>query len=226
MPTPRLVAAGVTLRDQINDRFPKRDKSSDGWIGDSSHQARPSDHNPDAQGWVHAIDIDEDFGAKGDNRKFADQLIAYARDRRKGSERLKYTVYEDKVASGTYDDTFWVWRGSGYGHTHHIHVSFTEAAEKDGREFDLPIFYNGQWDGNVPALASVLKAQKDASVKNRAAYRLACRLKDKGFYQGDVRPEGEQGYPRKAVEAFQKSVGADPTGNYGLSLHKKIFDLR
>lgn len=226
MPTPKLVPAGVTLRDQINKRFPNRDKLSDGWIGDASHQARPSDHNPDSRGWVHAIDIDEDFGVKGDNRKLADQLVAYARDRRKGSERLKYVVYEDKVASGTYDTTYWIFRGSGYGHTHHIHVSFTSAAETDGKEFDLPILYNGKWDGHVPSLALILKSQKDDSVKSLASYRLACRLKDLGCYQGEVLPQGEQGYPRNAVRAFQNTVGTDPTGNYGLSIHKKIFDLK
>lgn len=226
MPAPRLVPAGVTLRDQINKRFPKRDKTSDGWIGDASHQARPSDHNPDADGWVHAIDIDEDFGAAGDNKKLAEQLAAYARDGRKGGERLKYIVYEDQVASGTYANTYWTFRGSGYGHTHHIHVSFTDAAEKDGKEFDIPILYNGVWDGNVPQFENILSAQNNPALKNKAAWRLACRLKDLGFYQGDVKPEGEQGYPRKAVEAYQKSLGAEPSGNYGLRLHKRIFTLR
>jgi hypothetical protein len=46
----KLVAAGVTLRDQLNDRFPKRDKRSDGWIGDYAHSTRASLHNPDKDG--------------------------------------------------------------------------------------------------------------------------------------------------------------------------------
>jgi hypothetical protein len=222
----KLVAAGETLRNQVNKRFPNRDKSSDGWIGDTAHQARPSDHNPDSRGWVHAIDIDEDFGAKGDNRKFADQLVAYARDKRKGSERLKYVVYEDQVASGTYSDTYWVFRGSGYDHTHHIHVSFTSAAEKDGKPFDLPIFDpTAVWDGYVPEITNVLAASKNAQLKNKAAWRLACRLKDLGYYTGDVKPEGEQGYPVNAVKAYQNSIGVQATGNYGPRLHKRIFDL-
>src|SRR5690606_29069239 len=51
----------VKLRDLINQNWPNRDKSSDGWIGDPSHQARKSDHNPDysAGGVVRAIDVDE-----------------------------------------------------------------------------------------------------------------------------------------------------------------------
>lgn len=223
----KLVPAGVTLRDQVNKRWPKRDKASDGWIGDSAHQSRPrSDHNPDRNGWVHAIDIDEDFGVNGDNRKFANQLVAYAREQRVGSERLKYVVYEDQVASATYPSTYWTFRGSGYGHTHHIHVSFTDAAQLSGKEFDLPILYDGLWDGYTPEHSTVRMASLDPNTKNTATWRVAARLKDKGFYQGEVQPNGQQGYPVKAVEAFQRASGMEPSGKYTLLTHKKLFGLR
>jgi hypothetical protein len=58
----RVVPAALTLRDQVNARWPDRDKASDGTIGDAEHQGRPSDHNPDADGWVHALDLDADLG--------------------------------------------------------------------------------------------------------------------------------------------------------------------
>lgn len=218
-----LVPAGVTLREQVNQRFPKRDKTSDGWIGDSAHQARPSDHNPDAQGWVHAIDIDEDFGAPGDSRKFADQLIAYAREG-KDDGRLKYVVYEDKVASGTYPDTFWVWRGHGYGHTHHIHVSFTDAAERDGSAFHLPIFRTTLWDGVVPDPENV-RQQRVSGTAGLAVYRVAARLYDLGYYTGEPPVKYEQKYPEKSIVAFQKLQGWDGTGNYGTKTHTALFGL-
>jgi len=144
-PPARLVEAGVTLRNQLNTRFPKRDKRSDGWIGDRAHSIRRSDHNPDRSGWVHAIDVDEDFGAKGSAEIFARQLIDYCR-RGLDNGRVKNVVYENRVASGTFPDrpgrppTFWVWRKDpSFGHTKHIHISFTRAADTDGTPFHLPI---------------------------------------------------------------------------------------
>ena len=137
---PKLVAAGVTLRDQLNERFPKRDKRSDGWIGNHEHRSRVSDHNADRRGWVHALDVDEDFGAPGDAERFASQLIAYCRA---GLDhgRIQNVVYENRVASGTFRKTLWVWRPDPkLGHTNHIHISFTATAETDGRPVNLPIF--------------------------------------------------------------------------------------
>jgi len=139
----KLVKGGVTLRDQVNKRFPKRKKDSDGWIGDAQHAARgdQSDHNPDPKtGYVHAIDIDKDLGAKGDAKKLADQIVDYAASKKKGAKRVKYVVFQDQIASATYPETKWQWRGSGYGHYDHIHVSFTAAAEEDGSDWPLPIF--------------------------------------------------------------------------------------
>jgi hypothetical protein len=141
----KLCAGGVRLRTQIDRRWPKRDKRSDGWIGDAAHSARKSDHNPDKEGIVYAIDIDENMG-KGPARngrkakKLADQIIAYAMSDLPGHNRIKYVVYENQIASGTYSGSrWWRWRGKGYGHTQHIHISFTQAAKRDSSIYPLPI---------------------------------------------------------------------------------------
>jgi len=137
----RLVAGGVTLRNQINKRWPKRDKRSDGWIGDKTHAARTSDHNPDARGLVHALDIDKDLDPKdpGAAQRLANQIVAYAASGIPGANRIKYVVFNDQIASGTYANSMWKWRGSGYGHMHHIHVSFTTKGENNAQTYPLPI---------------------------------------------------------------------------------------
>ena len=142
MTSPRLVPGLVTLREQINQRWPARDKASDGWIGDAAHAARESDHNPDADGWVHAIDVDKD-GIHAD--QLARELVAYAASGLPGSNRVKNIVWNDQVASGTYAATMWVFRGSGYGHFDHIHVSATDAAEWDPRPWPLPCLTRSKW---------------------------------------------------------------------------------
>lgn len=45
-----VVAALDEARDQLNARFPNRDKTSDGSIGDLDHQSGSSSHNPDRTG--------------------------------------------------------------------------------------------------------------------------------------------------------------------------------
>ena len=137
----RLVAGGVTLRNQVNKRWPRRDKRSDGWIGDKAHAGRQSQHNPDARGLVHALDIDADLDPKdpGAAQRLANQIVAYAASGIPGANRIKYVVFNDQIASGTYANSMWKWRGSGYGHTHHIHVSFSTKGENNAQTFPLPI---------------------------------------------------------------------------------------
>ena len=137
----RLVAGGVTLRNQINKRWPKRDKRSDGWIGDAAHKGRVSDHNEDARGLVHALDIDADLDPKdpGAAQRLANQIVAYAASGIPGANRIKYVVFNDQIASGTYPTSMWKWRGSGYGHMHHIHVSFSTKGENNAQTYPLPI---------------------------------------------------------------------------------------
>lgn len=138
-----LAAGAAQLRKQIDARWPGRDRRSDGWIGDRAHAARISDHNPDSRGIVHAIDIDENLGAGTwrngrQARVLADELLDYAASGLPGSDRVKYVVYENRLASGTYRSTWWRWRPGNWGHTAHIHVSFTKAADDDASVWPLP----------------------------------------------------------------------------------------
>lgn len=128
------------LRAQANARWPGRDRTSDGWIGDTSHAARASDHNPDwdalgaRAGIVRAYDLDEDLDGNGTDRGaelrwWVDWLVA-TRD-----PRVAYLIYEGQIVSSTVRP--WQWRPytGPNAHTKHVHVSIlhTVAAENDTR---------------------------------------------------------------------------------------------
>lgn len=81
------------------------------------------------------------------------------------------------------------------------------------------------WDEKVPSYDALVKASLDPELASPAAFRLAQRLNDLGFYAGVPQPVGIQTYPRKAVQAFQKARGFKVTGDYGPKLHKMLFGV-
>jgi len=132
---PKLCAAGVQLRDQIDTWFPVRRTASDGWVGDSRHATRKSDHNPDEQGWVRAIDIDSRLGEpEGIAAYLADQIKQCA----KTDKRLSYVIFSHHIASKLLNYKWRRYKGIN-PHTKHIHISFTKAGDTDGRPFDIPL---------------------------------------------------------------------------------------
>jgi hypothetical protein len=137
--TPRLCKAGQQLRLQVDDSYPDRDRTSDGWIGDTRHQARLSDHNPDEQGIVRAIDIDRDLSGKAKPDlmpDLADQIRLCARA---GDKRISYVIFNGKICSSKKN---WAWRpysGTSNPHNHHCHVSFTKAGDNDSSFFNIPM---------------------------------------------------------------------------------------
>jgi hypothetical protein len=236
MAKPRLVEAGVTLRNQIDKRWPKRDKRSDGWIGDKAHQARVSDHNPDRNGWVHAIDIDHNMGKAGPDRQgrvaqeLADQLIQLAREGKDGG-RLKYVVYNNQIASGTHKNQFWTWRKGNWGHTQHIHVSFNPIAQNNGQRFNLPIFKEVDEAPKPPAPPKPVAAPKYpgkerlvAGKRNESVRRLQNQLIKKGYKI----PAGATGFygsqTISAVKAMYHKMGKTMNGrNVGPAAWNFIF---
>lgn len=120
-----LVPALVKLRDEINTRFPKRDKTSDGWIGDTAHAARPSSHNPDYAhgGAVRAIDIDVD-----DNDPARDLRMTVI-NAAKGDSRVWYIISNGIIYSRSYGWAARHYTGSN-GHFHHVHISVVEDPSK------------------------------------------------------------------------------------------------
>jgi len=134
--TPKLCKAGQQLREQFDDCFPDRDRTSDGWIADARHVAAgKSDHIPslDSQ-TVRAIDIDRDVSGKAKPDlmpDIADQIRLCAKA---GDKRISYIIFNGRIASSRMG---WKWRkySGSNPHNHHCHISFTPKGDTDGSFF-------------------------------------------------------------------------------------------
>lgn len=136
---PRLSRSAIQLREQIDDAYPDRDRTSDGWVGDTRHAARKSDHNPDAQGWVRAIDVDRDLAGKKGKPDLMPDLVDQIRLAAKsGDKRISYIIFDGRIASSK---KAWAWRPyDGINkHNHHAHVSFTTQGDEDSTWFNIPM---------------------------------------------------------------------------------------
>jgi len=135
---PILCKAGQQLREQFDDCYPDRDRTSDGWIGDTRHQARPSDHNPDAEGIVRAIDIDRDLSGKAKPDLMPDLADQLRLCGKRGDKRISYIIFDGRIASSK---KAWAWRTyTGINkHNHHCHISFTKKGDADGSFFNVPM---------------------------------------------------------------------------------------
>ena len=127
----RLAASLARLREEVNERWPDRDKASDGWIGDPAHATRDSDHNPyiidsSGVGVVRALDVDAGPGA---NRDIGLWIAEHVRDLgADGFAALQnggYVISAGRIASAT---SGWVWRvytGTN-PHDSHTHISVSK----------------------------------------------------------------------------------------------------
>jgi hypothetical protein len=133
---PKLCAAGVQLRDQVDTWFPDRcTKSPEGWLGDSRHSARKSDHNPDRFGWVRGLDLNSRLESSDSLAPYlADQIRVAA----KSDPRISYVIFNGRICSKILN---WKWRKyKGINpHKKHIHISFTTLGDLNGTAFDIPL---------------------------------------------------------------------------------------
>ena len=132
----RLSKSVIQFREQADDAYPNRDRSSDGTLGDARHSTKKSDHNPCVRtGYVRAFDLDASLDGKDATAHYlADQIRTHA----KSSKRIAYVIFDKKIAS---KKTLWRWvkyRGTN-PHTKHIHISFTQAGDEDRSFFQIPL---------------------------------------------------------------------------------------
>jgi hypothetical protein len=133
----KLSKAAAQLREQVDDCYPERSRKSDGTLGDSRHSARKSDHNPDANGWVRALDITSTLGVESDETAdLVEQIRKYAKRAKK--KRISYVIYNGRIASPILNWKWRKYRGSN-PHKSHFHISFTTLGDEDGSFFNIPM---------------------------------------------------------------------------------------
>ncbi|MEU8636800.1 hypothetical protein AB0C38_31905 [Amycolatopsis sp. NPDC048633] len=115
------------LLGQLNAKAPNRSKVSDGSIGDASHSARESDHNPTSTGQVCARDFTNDPMGGLAGQWLADVLVA-SRD-----PRIKYVIFNHRIIDSRAGQHSWQWMpySGANAHEHHVHVSVFAGALGD-----------------------------------------------------------------------------------------------
>jgi hypothetical protein len=124
---------GATGKDgllgEINARAPDRSKESDGGIGDASHSARSSDHNPcDCCRVVCARDFTHD-PPRFDSYAFAEWLRQRVLA---GEARVRYVISNGRIFSGRgqkHPAALWRPYTGKNKHAHHVHVSVRHGPE-------------------------------------------------------------------------------------------------
>ena len=209
----RLAQSLVELRDEVNAKWPKRSKDSDGSIGDASHASRSSDHNPwitDPPGphVVSAIDITHDPASGCDSYSLAEFL------RLSGDPRIKYIISNRKIASA---QGGWAWRkySGANPHNHHCHISVV----------DVKRLYDSTKSWSV-AVASTMPTHDEPQLKPApATLRIASQGPLVGVLQAKLHLLVDNRFglkTEKAVIDFQKSHGLHADGVVGPQTWKAL----
>lgn len=197
------------LRDEVDERWPRRSRASDGTIGDAAHSARTSQHNPNddprdsiPNGAVTAIDI------TSTNTALRDAVLKAAI----GNPRVWYVINRGKIWSRTYN-----WRERDYDgnpHTNHIHISL----EQNGKAYS---------DVSSWGIAKVeTQAKPDTAIDGAVSRPRALPVLKRGStgelvatlqrFLG-VRPDAGKFGPRtaRAVRRYQREQGLAADGVVG-----------
>lgn len=128
-------------RQQCNETFPNRDKSSEGTIGDQAHKGSSSSHNPDKSGnaeykdgdskdEVRAWDMDKDL--RGPEGVTAEVVVQHQISLLRAGQMpwIRYVIYQRRIWHRRDNFVTRAYTGSN-PHTDHVHYNsdFTQAAD-------------------------------------------------------------------------------------------------
>lgn len=128
MPVPYIDPALGVLRSQLRAKYPGVVIY---WIGDPAHQGRPSDHNPEADGSVDAIDV---MVGPHFSESQADELVntlVHFHD-----WRISYIIWKRRIWKYS---TGWKTYNGSDPHTNHIHISRNDVQENNTNPWSLVI---------------------------------------------------------------------------------------
>ncbi|TKD00414.1 hypothetical protein [Polyangium fumosum] len=148
----------LQLRRQVDERWPRRSKASDGLCGDAAHQARESDHNKGL-----ALDLTHDPTHGPPLETLAQALLK--------DPRVTYVIWNARIASRDRDGGAWrpypqdpAQRGKVNPHTRHLHLSIRADARDDARSWTLPSGSPGARPADVGSTKSVQRRAWDDPV--------------------------------------------------------------
>jgi hypothetical protein len=216
----------VKLTTEANARWPNRDKSSDGSIGDAAHRNRKSDHNPNARGSVNAKDLDKDG---------IDTNLVLEMAKRHPS--VNYIIWNGWIYSRFRNFVPVRYTGTNK-HTMHMHISLIQsaAAENDRRDWGIasaatpappaPTGETPAWAGSMgkrpmplgaaPGQKFLYSKELFAKKRDGNTYWIQWVIKTRTNYSGPMKPDGYYGQlTHEAVWGFQGAVGLKQDGKVG-----------
>lgn len=195
------------LRREVNTKWPNRDKTSDGGVGDTSHAARKSDHNPDWAngGVVRARDFDKD-GIDVDRLLLS--LI--------GSPRIAYVIWNRRIWQNpaVYKNGGWQPYTGSNPHDKHIHVSIRRGYENGTQPWGLldpvpgttptPTTEPEVPDVDANQAAQLKKAADESYTARRNAQQGLFEQRRQDYYDAYIREYGRPASPAEVNHWWTK----------------------
>lgn len=151
------------LLTEYDELYPKRSKASDGAVGDTSHQARRSNHNPDfrapgkRKGVVRARDLTT---KRGNRAALVRAAVAHP--------ATSYVISNGKIYSRKHGFRARKYTGSN-GHFKHVHVSVrsTAAAENSKKRWFGKASSGSKGKGNDRAISLAVIKRAEAKFRGK-----------------------------------------------------------